>query len=539
MLEQDSSFTSLCKSANLTTVQAASRLGLEDNELQNLLQGSLVPIPIQNALRIEAMFPDLDRQCPSPQNLGSGNLNCVSLFSGAGGLDIGLEQAGFTTLFANEIEKYACESLRQNKILNAVSSNEFDVWFDRTVASQRCYSKSRTADMGLLKERLKAGVRLNFRHLANATVSENDVRNITSDEILSITGTRKGEIDLIAGGPPCQPFSRAGKREMVECEKGQLFTEFVRLVDGIRPRWFLFENVKGLILHNAEIAKGKCAACGNEEILEFQSREQLRDCETTKRKCETCEILDEQSIIWQNKRGGSLDIIRAEFERLGYRCYDKVLNAADFGAPQSRERIFIVGSRDNEPFHWPKATHCNPKLLYSPVRDLFERLDGQLPWTTARQALFQQGHWRYGNLDNEKAVLWVKNVVRPHDEPVTWSLDRIAPTVGAHQSAKLAIAPYGVPEDQLFRQQWHVLGRRQGDTAPVFVEHEYLTDTELLALQTFPPSWYLHGTRMERAFQIGNAVPPILAKAVGEAIAAACGLANINNGEKIGYASSI
>jgi DNA (cytosine-5)-methyltransferase 1 len=76
----------------------------------------------------------------------------------------------------------------------------------------------------------------------------------------------------------------------------------------------------------------------------------------------------------------------------------------------------------------------------------------------------------------------------------------------------------GVPAEQLARQQWHVLGKRQGDTAPVFVEHEYLTDEELLRLQTFPLSWYLHGTRMQRAFQIGNAVPPVLARAVGGAV---------------------
>lgn len=106
---------------------------------------------------------------------------------------------------------------------------------------------------------------------------------------------------------------------------------------------------------------------------------------------------------------------------------------------------------------------------------------------------------------------------------MTWSLDRPAPTIGAHQSAKLAIAPNGVPVAQLERQQWHVLGRRQGDTAPVFVEHEYLSDEELLTLQTFPLSWYLHGTRMQRAFQIGNAVPPILAGAVGSALITAMG----------------
>jgi DNA (cytosine-5)-methyltransferase 1 len=80
------------------------------------------------------------------------------------------------------------------------------------------------------------------------------------------------------------------------------------------------------------------------------------------------------------------------------------------------------------------------------------------------------------------------------------------------------LAPQGVPEEQLIRQQWHTRGRRQGDLPPVFVEHEYLSDQELLELQTFPGWWYLHGTRMERAFQIGNAVPPALAQAIGSAV---------------------
>ncbi|MGC1270002.1 MAG: DNA cytosine methyltransferase [Croceibacterium sp.] len=190
---------------------------------------------------------------------------------------------------------------------------------------------------------------------------------------------------------------------------------------------------------------------------------------------------------------------------------------ADFGAPQHRERLFIVGSRDGEDFEWPLTTHENPSRRGTPT--LFDTMNLHKPaWRTMNDVLYGNGHWRYGELDSSQAVLWVKNVVRPHDEPVTWSLERPSPTIGAHQAAKLAIAPYGVPDAQLFRQQWHVLGRRQGDTPPVDVEHEYLSDEELLALQTFPTSWYLHGTRMQRAFQIGNAVPPQLAKVMGDAI---------------------
>jgi DNA (cytosine-5)-methyltransferase 1 len=137
---------------------------------------------------------------------------------------------------------------------------------------------------------------------------------------------------------------------------------------------------------------------------------------------------------------------------------------------------------------------------------------------TVKDTLWEDGHPAFGPLDYKRAVLWVKNVVRPHAEAVTWSLDRPSPTVGAHQAAKLALAPEGVPEEQLARQQWHTKGRRQRDLPPVDVEHNMLSDEELLLLQTFPRSWYLSGTRMQRAFQIGNAVPPQLACALGKAL---------------------
>lgn len=535
----DHSFSALCGAANFTVEDAASRLGINGSILAKLVAGGVVPISIRNALRVEAQFQCTNvssgKEASTQVQTSVGSMSCISLFSGAGGLDIGLEQAGFSTLFANEIEPHACESLRQNRHLASLDVVQYGRWFDSVVAQQRCYRKSNADELTKLKMRLLPAITQNARLLENSIIHEGDVRNLDAQEVLDAVKMRRGEIDLIAGGPPCQPFSRAGKREMVECDKGQLFMDFVRLVDGVRPRWFLFENVKGLVLHQSDLAKSACGSCGFSTQVKFEMREQFRDVSEVNQVCENCNFLTCHQIKWTAKRGGALDIIRAEFERLGYRCYDKILNAADFGAAQSRERVFIVGSRDNDAFSWPEATHYDPKLNNEPIRNLFENKSPKQPWKTARQAIFPEGHWRYGPLDKDKAVLWVKNVVRPHDEPVTWSLDRIAPTVGAHQSAKLAIAPDGVPEAQLTRQQWHVLGRRQGDTPPVPVEHEYLTDAELLALQTFPTTWYLHGTRMERAFQIGNAVPPVLARAVGDAIAAAIKSSDVKQRQSLAY----
>ena len=435
----------------------------------------------------------------------------ISLFAGAGGLDLGLEQSGFKTLVANEIGSDACETLRQNQIISNLKPEEFDGWFKNQL-DQRCYAGRSSDSIVELRARLKEELR-GRSSLRDAAIVEKDIRNFTSEEALNLAGCKKGELDLIAGGPPCQPFSRAGKRESVKTDTGRLFKDFVRMVKEISPRWFLFENVKGLILTKTPIATAYCENCRSSHLLNFDHWELLNQTPSSNIPCYKCSST-KTKITFDNKAGGSLDIILKEFDQLGYRCHHRILNAADFGAPQIRERLFIVGSRDGEKFEWPIPTHGKVSDLNE--GSLFDSFSVQ-PWVTMRQKLWFKGHWRYGKLPKE-AVLWVKNVVRPHDEPVTWSLDRPSPTIGAHQGAKLALAPNGVPEEQLLRQQWHSLGRRQSDTPPVQVEHEYLTDWELLKLQTFPDNWYLYGTRMERVFQIGNAVPPALAKAVGDSL---------------------
>lgn len=436
----------------------------------------------------------------------------VSLFTGAGGLDLGLEIAGFQTLAANEIQHHACETLKANQMIPKLNQSEFDSWFNNQL-TQRCYKSISSEETEALRIRISAG-RKNNLHLQQATILEGDIREVASSELLSHIKLKIGELDLVAGGPPCQPFSRAGNQETVDCETGRLFKEFVRIVDDLKPRWFLFENVKGLIISKTDVLDIRCKSCFTSFIAPFSLRQNPEKLDG-KAKCPKCGKSDTE-FAFRTVSGGSLEIILNEFSSIGYHCHWTVLNAADFGAPQIRERLFIVGSRDNERYSWPIPTYGKEVTPETPQLSLFSDMaENRKPWHTMHDFLWKKGHWKYGTLDKKKAVLWVKNVVRPHDEPVTWDICRPSPTIGAHQSAKLAVAPEGVPQAQLERQQWHVLGKRQSDTPPVDVEHEYLTDLELLTLQTFPSYWYLFGTRMERAFQIGNAVPLVLAEAVG------------------------
>ena len=448
---------------------------------------------------------------------GTPRLKLVSLFTGAGGLDLGLELAGFTTVSANEIEPHACETLRANRALPKMDIPEFDRWFSEQL-NQKCYANIGADEISSLRKRVS---RSSGQHpfLKNATILPGDIRHITSADIAQAAQAKRGELTLVAGGPPCQPFSRAGKREAVDVSNGQLFREFVRVVDDLRPRWFLFENVKGLVQTKTDVVHLSCKDCGNSGVCTFDERITYFDGALKSKNCEVCGSSRTQ-VESQRRAGGSLDIIIREFESIGYTCTHDVLNAADFGVPQLRERLIILGSRDGEKFHWPTRTHANSNGTAQ--SHLFSSASTSR-WVTMREALWAQRHEVYGSLDPKKAVLWVKNVVRPHDEPVTWSLDRPSPTIGAHQSAKLAIAPDGVPLEQLLRQQWHTLGKRQGDLPPVPVKHAYLSDAELLKLQSFPDYWYLFGTRMQRAFQIGNAVPVELARALGSALFDVCG----------------
>ena len=443
----------------------------------------------------------------------------VSLFAGAGGLDIGLEVAGFSTLLVNELGKHACETLRQNKILSELRPADFEAWFNDQLLTQKCYKNISGDEAARLKSRLQHGVG-SHSALSKAQVVERDIRELSSEEILRIANKGVGQVFLVAGGPPCQPFSRAGKRETVETSDGRLFLEFVRIVNDIKPRWFLFENVKGLAQSKTIVPWVICAKCDFEVVAPFASRDLALAGDYKPTMCPRCNS-KKCSVETRESKGGSLEIILNEFSRIGYKCHFKILNAADFGVPQSRERLIIVGSRDGENFDWPIPSHTEKSKLNAATKfqkTLFPDDEQAANWVTVKDALWQSGHPDFGKVNYKIAEIWVKNVVRPHAEAVTWPLDRPSPTVGAHQAAKLAFAPQGVPPAQLARQQWHTKGHRQRDLPPVHVEHSMLSDEELLRLQTFPAYWYLYGTRMERAFQIGNAVPPKLATAVGRAI---------------------
>jgi DNA (cytosine-5)-methyltransferase 1 len=141
-----------------------------------------------------------------------------------------------------------------------------------------------------------------------------DIKKFGIEDLQKDFKIKENEIDLIIGGPPCQAYSTVGKR-IIDDSRGKLFQEYYRVLKEIKPKIFLFENVKGLL----------------------------------------------------SMQGGELlSTIISLFESLGYKLTYKILNAADYGAPQIRERIIIIGTILNKKFTFPQPTHYNSNEKKNP-----------------------------------------------------------------------------------------------------------------------------------------------------------------------------
>lgn len=192
----------------------------------------------------------------------------ISLFSGAGGLDLGFEEVGFSISVAVESDPACCETLSANR--------------------------------------------------PKLPIINKPIQNVTSEEILAKSNLKVLEADLVIGGPPCQSFSLAGQRKGLLDERGQLIFEFARIVKETLPKAFVLENVKGLTNWN----KGAALT----ELIEYL----------------------EEPITWQG---------------VEYRytiAPPQVLDAAEYGVPQHRERLFIVGNRIGKSFSYPEPTTPEP-----------------------------------------------------------------------------------------------------------------------------------------------------------------------------------
>ncbi|HZU32261.1 MAG TPA: DNA cytosine methyltransferase [Candidatus Angelobacter sp.] len=362
----------------------------------------------------------------------------ISLFSGALGLDLGLEAAGLRLRLALEKDRAAVETIRLNR-----------------------------RDLPVI----------------NRSITE-----VSAQEILTVSGLKPEEVTLISAGPCCQSFSTAGKRHSVNDPRGDLFFDFCRIVRELRPRFFVMENVKGML--SAAVRHRRL----NERGAGFPP------------------------LTKEEQLGSGLDLIREKLGELNYYVIFGLLNAADFGVPQKRWRVFFIGSRDGEDLYLPSATHCDPE--FCPQTHL-------LPWQTLKSALHGIKSLQWCDFTEERRNLlsklkagqnWRDLPPRLHRKALGAAADSWGGRVGFcrrlswnEPAPTLTTAPDGRATTLCHPSKLR----------PLSVE-------EYAALQTFPQSWKFFGSTRQQYMQIGNAVPVQLSAAVGRSIMKTLKLTEVN-----------
>lgn len=343
-------------------------------------------------------------------------LAAISLFSGAGGLDLGVERAGYRVLAALEYDADAAATLRAN-----------------------------------------------FEH---TEVLERDIRAVSTKELLKAAGLRTGEADLLIGGPPCTPFSKSGNwleyKRTGNDTNADLLDHYLRILSEAKPRAFLLENVFGLAYKN-------------------------------------------HNAFWLRR-------LLSAFRELGYHVDHTVLLAADYGVPQRRQRLFILGSKDATPT-FPEPTHSGPHET--------RRWNDALP-----------RHITSGAAIGELAKR--RDLAEP-EETTDGTFGHLLPEVPPGDNYLYFTAKRGYPKP-LFEwrsRYWNFLLKldpkqpsptiqaQPGPWVGPFHWHSRrLRLAEIKRLQTFPDDYEIVGTRRSAQVQIGNAVPPLLAERLAGSLAA-------------------
>jgi DNA (cytosine-5)-methyltransferase 1 len=380
-------------------------------------------------------------------------LTSIDLFAGAGGLSCGLEMAGFNSLFASDIHPIYCDTYQ-------------------------------------------------FNH-PKTYVYRKDIRNLPAEEVASITGLHPGELDLLAGGPPCQGFSINAPIRTMEDRRNHLFLDFTRIAAYLMPKFILIENVPGIVSMD---------------------------------------------------NGGVVAAIMRELESLGYKADYRILFAAHYGVPQIRYRTIFLATREDMEIAFPHPTH-NAKSRPNFTRGRELTLD-ILPlfatslknYTTVWDAISDLPPIKGG------VVLDTDYLTEPQNE-YQMLMRQLNPTLKNHYAGglsginleRLKYIPQGgswrdIPYDLLpegmkrARRSDHT--KRYGRLDPNGLcstvltkcdphwgsffhptQDRVLSVREAARIQSFPDHYVFLGKPVHQYEQVGNAVPPLLARAIGQSIA--------------------
>lgn len=368
----------------------------------------------------------------------------IDLFCGAGGLSEGFRQAGFRILAGNDFDPHAGQT------------------FEATHREAKFFP--------------------------------GPIENISAEDFLKAAKLKEGELDCLIGGPPCQAFSVYNHQRGLHDRRSNLFQEYLRIVEGLMPKWVVMENVTG---------------------------------------------------ITSTGKGMVVRKILSGLAKLGYMIDVQTLHAERYGVPQERRRIFFLGNRIGLPICWPEPTHGERLLPFVTVREAI----GDLPFLENGE---DPGPKKYRTKakSNYQAMLrgsekLVHNHSAPQLAPINLERMKYIPQGGSWRDIPIELLPSGMKRA---RRCDHT--KRYGRLHPnglsstvltkcdlhwgAFIhpdQDRVLTVREAARLQSFPDWFRFLGPRTEQYIQVGNAVPPVLGRRVAEAILPA---ANTSRTERIG-----
>ena len=358
-------------------------------------------------------------------------LSAIDLFCGAGGLSAGLEMAGF-------------------KVLAGVDLFE------------------------------AAGSTFEATH-PHAKFIGDPIQEVFIERLMSVTGLKRGELTVLAGGPPCQAYSVYNHQRGMHDARATLFREYLRIVDGMQPKWIVMENVMG---------------------------------------------------IYSIGGGEAVRAIKSELAALGYEVQEKVLKAEEYGVPQERRRVVFIGNRIGAPIRHPDPTHGLGLAPFVTVRDAI----GDLPELRNGEEPGPLSYAGRPTCEFQKILRGKQKTVSNHAAPRLGNsnMERLThiPPGGSWRDIPHHLLPAGM---QRAKRSDHTkrYGRMKWDGLSCTVltkcdihwgayihpeQDRAISVREAARLQAFPDWFEFSGSKTDQYIQVGNAVPPLLGRAIGQAI---------------------
>ena len=366
------------------------------------------------------------------KELTKNRYKALSLFSGAGGMDIGVKSAGFDVLAELEIDEHCCNTLRATK----------------------------------------------RRESTNTLIIEEDIQKTVVSDLRKQLGLENNELDLLFGGPPCQPFSLAGKQQGLNDLRGMLLFEIIRFAEEFQPKVILLEQVKGLLS-----AKGQL-----------------------------------------QKRGEVFKTFLSKLEEVGYTPKWRTIIAADFGVPQIRERLFVVATRGSNGFVFPAHTHapleeCDGLFSFRPYATIGEALKG-----LGKPDAKIKGKTFYEREDGHVDVTPRRDCERIEQVPEGSCL---AAQTHLGEDLRRGLKPKDTTKYLRLHRNKPSNTLRCGEIFFHPTETRYLTPCEYRRIHGYPDNYILKGPirsrtgtvkNLDQHRQVANSVPPPLARALASEI---------------------